>query len=118
MSVHELKTWPEPFKAILDGRKRYEIRKNDRDYSIGDVLVLMEYQHAPDNAECTACGKTMASYNEFPEYQHEGCGGLVKIIDSRGYTGRWIRAAVRYITIGGQWGLPNDLCVMSIEVTQ
>jgi len=35
--VHELKTWPEPFAGILAGRKRYEIRKNDRGYAVGLV---------------------------------------------------------------------------------
>lgn len=27
---------------------------------------------------CTSCGDRMASYCEFEEYQHDGCGGLVK----------------------------------------
>jgi hypothetical protein len=41
--THYLKTWPEPFTAILDGNKLFEIRKNDRDYAVGDLLVLQEY---------------------------------------------------------------------------
>jgi hypothetical protein len=31
------------------------------------------------------------------------------------YTGRAIIARVTYITMGGQWGIPPDLCVMSID---
>ncbi len=38
--THTLKTWPEPFAAIKDGRKRFEYRKNDRGYAVGDVIDL------------------------------------------------------------------------------
>jgi hypothetical protein len=41
---HELKTWPEFFRAIREGRKRHEVRANDRDFRVGDVLVLREYE--------------------------------------------------------------------------
>jgi hypothetical protein len=40
---HYLKIWPEPFAAILDGRKRFEVRKDDRGYKVGDVLHLREW---------------------------------------------------------------------------
>lgn len=39
----ELKIWPEPFKAILNGRKRYEVRKTDRDFRIGNIIMLREF---------------------------------------------------------------------------
>lgn len=41
--VHELKTWPEPFAAIVDGRKTFEYRKSDRAFEVGDLLELREY---------------------------------------------------------------------------
>jgi hypothetical protein len=40
---HHLKTWPVYFQPIWDGRKPFELRKNDRDYKIGDTLILEEY---------------------------------------------------------------------------
>jgi hypothetical protein len=40
---HELKCWPEFFKPIASGAKTHEVRKFDRDYRVGDVLVLREY---------------------------------------------------------------------------
>lgn len=43
MREHELKTDPEPFNALWLGLKRYEVRRNDRDYHEGDWLVLREY---------------------------------------------------------------------------
>ena len=43
MKVHELKIASEFFEAVKDGRKKFEIRKNDRNYKVGDVLMLLEY---------------------------------------------------------------------------
>ncbi len=42
MKQHELKTDPEVFQLSFDGKKGYEIRFNDRDYKVGDRLVLKE----------------------------------------------------------------------------
>ena len=41
--VHELKTWPEPYKAIKEFRNLFEVRKDDRGFMIGDTLHLREW---------------------------------------------------------------------------
>lgn len=43
MKAHELKIGSEFFEAVKDGRKKFEIRKNDRNYQEGDILILKEY---------------------------------------------------------------------------
>lgn len=43
MNTHRLKTWPEFFGAVSLGKKPFEVRANDRDFKVGDALVLEEY---------------------------------------------------------------------------
>lgn len=90
MTVHFLKTWPAPFLAVWHGAKRYEVRKDDREFDIGDLLVL-------------ACWDP-----EQPRYHASPIG----------FDGRIITARVSYKTRGGEFGLPEGLCVLGIEVEQ
>ena len=48
MTRHELKTWPQYFAAVRSGKKRFEIRRNDREFAVGDVLVLREFDPEQD----------------------------------------------------------------------
>ena len=40
---HELKCWPEYFQEIWEYRKTFELRVNDRNYQVGDLLHLREW---------------------------------------------------------------------------
>jgi hypothetical protein len=42
-SKHELKIWPQFFRAVLNGSKTFELRKNDREFQSGDEVVLREW---------------------------------------------------------------------------
>lgn len=93
--VHDLKCWPDPFEAMLDGSKPYEIRRADRDYRVGDTLWLREWNPCDD----------YTGPND----------GVRKLIMPHGYSGREVRREITYITEGGEWGLPADLCVLGLS---
>lgn len=40
--IHELKISPEYFDAVAQDIKPFEVRKNDRGFMVGDVLILCE----------------------------------------------------------------------------
>jgi hypothetical protein len=45
--VHKLKCWAENFDAILDGRKRCEVRaEEDRKFAAGEILELVRTDHS------------------------------------------------------------------------
>lgn len=41
--IHDLKITPEYFRAILERRKTFEVRKNDRPFAVGDSVCLREF---------------------------------------------------------------------------
>ena len=72
MATHELKTWPAFFQAVLDGRKNFDARYDDRGFQAGDTVVLREFD--PDKHVLNPLAR----------------------IDER-YTGRRIRAKIGYV---------------------
>ncbi len=47
--THKLKTDPKPFSDSFIGVKGFEIRYDDRDYQVGDTLILMETKYSGDD---------------------------------------------------------------------
>ena len=93
--THKLKTWPQYFSAIKDGRKSFEARLNDRDFHVGDILCLQEW------VECKMCGKASQACTK--------CGG------NKGWTtGAEILREVAYIVHGPAFGILGGHCVMAI----
>lgn len=41
--IHALKTLPEYFCPVIEGKKPFEVRKNDRPFQAGDLLALNEW---------------------------------------------------------------------------
>ena len=56
---HILKTWPEPFAAVLSGAKRFEFRQNDRNFAVGDILHLREFVPYTPNAASGITGREL-----------------------------------------------------------
>ena len=42
--THDLKSWPNYFTATVDGSRAFELRKNDRNFHIGDRIRLREWR--------------------------------------------------------------------------
>lgn len=41
--VHHLKSYPYLFEATRDGTKKHDMRRDDRGFTVGDTVVLREY---------------------------------------------------------------------------
>jgi hypothetical protein len=86
---HVLKINPVFFRQVRDGDKRFELRKADRPFRVGDVLHLREFDQSP----CP--------------YPDEGIVGL---------TGEHLSVRVTHIMRGGSYGLASDYVCMSISL--
>lgn len=49
MKIHELKISPKYFEDVKANKKHFELRKDDRDFKVGDLITLREY----DNGQYT-----------------------------------------------------------------
>jgi hypothetical protein len=43
MKTHEVKSWPDFFAPVYNGEKKFELRNNDRDYQVGDIIRMREF---------------------------------------------------------------------------
>ena len=91
MIEHDLKCHSEPFEGILSGKKTHEVRVNDRNFKVGDILRLREWIPITGTYSSLATGR---------------------------YTGRECRVEVTYITWAGTYGLSTSTCVMSVKAEQ
>ena len=54
--IHEIKLGTEFFDDALSNKKTFELRKNDRDYRVGDLLEMKEYANGAET------GRTLTKY--------------------------------------------------------
>ncbi len=86
--IHELKTDPDVFDAVDRGDKTFELRKDDRDFAVGDTLRLRQTAHT---------GSEMAM-------------GAPLI-----YTGKTCVRRVTHILRGPRYGLVGGLVILSLD---
>lgn len=85
-----LKTWPKYWYAIEDGSKTFEIRRNDRPYAVGVVLLLQLWDPSTEDF----------------------------IYDETGHP-KTLARRVTYLLPGlYQFGLSSDFVVMAIDTIQ
>ena len=44
VKVHQIRLLTKHFDDVLSGKKSFELRKNDRDYKVGDILEMTEFK--------------------------------------------------------------------------
>ena len=90
--IHHLKTKPEYFQAVINGKKPFEIRYNDRNFKTGDRVILEEYIGYKEFGICPdidSCSLYAYIYDEDEAVSHcpfnrESCGNYGQDI----YTGQ------------------------------
>lgn len=88
MNTHHLKTWPGPFAEVRAGRKFHEVRKNDRGFKEGDMVVLDEWEPCSEDDPLDPV--------------------------PMGYTGESLVRRIGHVTEAECWGLPKGLCVFTL----
>lgn len=70
MELHKLKIQREYFKAVMSGDKTFEIRKNDRDFPVGDIVLLEEFIEASGytNRQAAVIIKYITDYEQKDDY--------------------------------------------------
>ncbi|MDU6115940.1 MAG: ASCH/PUA domain-containing protein [Paeniclostridium sordellii] len=52
MKLHELKILPKFYEKVTSGEKRFEIRKDDRHFKVGDLIRLNEFDNDYTGRDC------------------------------------------------------------------
>jgi len=102
---HDLKLNSEFYQDVLNRRKTFEVRINDKNFQVRDILTLREF------IPCLNCNGTgrVEDHTDFVD--------CIVCNESHGeYTGNECYASIEYILQGGQFGIAKEYCVMSIYV--
>lgn len=81
--VHELKTLQPYFDDVINGKKTFDVRKNDRNFKVGDELILREYDREAKSYSGKSVHMEITYILDDPEYCKNGYVilGIVSIWD-------------------------------------
>jgi hypothetical protein len=83
-----LRTWPNYFDAVQRGDKNFEVRRDDRGFQRGDIVVLQKFDP------------------EKRQYVLDGYGFKAKPQE--------VRKRIAYVLTGGQFGVEPGYVVMGL----
>ena len=107
MKMHDLKVWKEHYGALLSGEKMFELRLDDRNFKVGDILKLREF------VPCKKCNGTGVASIGFPN--NSPCSCMKDITTQRGsYTGAQMLRRVDYILKDFK-GLKEGYCILGLS---
>jgi len=87
--IHEVKSWPQYFQPVLFSKKTWEHRINDRDYRVGDLILMREW--VP--------------------------GDYIRADRETRFTGKWVLAEITSVH-GGLPGMAEGYCILNIFVQE
>ena len=99
--IHKVKTLPSFFAAQRDGLKLFEVRRNDRDYAVGDTFVSREFD--------PSLGMTIGRWDSGKYFPPSPRGD---------YTGEELTFRIIYVLPGGRFGIDPDHCVLQLKPVQ
>ena len=68
MTVHYLKIKPEYYKDVECCLKTFELRKNDRDFQVGDILMLIKLEDKGNETDKVIKKKVKYILKDCPQY--------------------------------------------------
>lgn len=91
--THWLKTWPASWHAVKDGTKTAEVRFDDRDFRVGDLVRLLLYH---------PCGGTSGHFADA-----RGCPSDMHKATS-------LTREITHVLYGGRFGIEPGFVVLSL----
>lgn len=66
--IHELKILPKYFNEVMSNNKHFELCKADRDYHVGDWILLKEFENGSYTGRESGCLCISYILRNCPEY--------------------------------------------------
>jgi Domain of unknown function (DUF3850) len=96
VTIHELKVWPEFYEPLSRGDKTAELRYNDRNYQVGDILVLREWEPKTECYSGRVCKRRVS-------HVVHGMGMVGVIAPLRGLSLKYVMLSLQPVDEAEMW---------------